>query len=116
MAALAGIGLLMLVAGPAPRSRVGSFDSTAFAAVGARRTVSLSVPGTALPAIVVDEPFPLVSLVGWFRPRLVVAQSVLSSCDRDELAAVLAHEAGHNERRRSLGTPPHARLSGRRFR
>ena len=49
--------------------------------------------------MVVDEPFPLVSLVGWLRPRLVVAQSVLSSCDRDEIAAVLAHEAGHNERR-----------------
>jgi Zn-dependent protease with chaperone function len=48
---------------------------------------------------VVDESFPLVSVVGWFRPHLVVARSVLSCCDRDELAAILAHEAGHSERR-----------------
>jgi Zn-dependent protease with chaperone function len=59
----------------------------------------IEVPGIGLPAFVVNEAFPVVSLVGWFRPRLLVARTVLENCDGDELAAVLAHEAGHNERR-----------------
>jgi beta-lactamase regulating signal transducer with metallopeptidase domain len=40
-----------------------------------------------------------VSLVGWFHPKLVVARAVLENCDREELAAILAHEAGHHSRR-----------------
>ncbi len=98
MAEIASLGLLILLAGPARGF---------FSVISTRRLMKrwdrvarpFPVTGVALPAFVVDEPFPLVSLVGWFRPRLVVARSVLSSCDRDELAAVLAHEAGHNDRR-----------------
>jgi Zn-dependent protease with chaperone function len=97
MAALAGVGLLMLIAGPV-RGLLSILSTWRLSRRWERSHDSLAVPGIALPAFVVDEPFPLVSLIGWLRPRLVVARSVLSSCDRDELAAVLAHEAGHNER------------------
>jgi len=58
--------------------------------------------GIAAPATVVNAPFPIVAVVGLFRPRLVIARSVLSSCTTDELRAVLAHEQGHLDRRDNL--------------
>jgi hypothetical protein len=98
MAALAAVGLLMLVGGPL-RGLASVLATRRLSKRWVRSSIPLSVPGVAIPAHVVDESFPLVSIVGWFRPRLVVARSVLSSCDRGELAAILAHEAGHTERR-----------------
>jgi Zn-dependent protease with chaperone function len=55
-------------------------------------------PLTGVPTFAVSEAFPLVSLVGWFRPRLFVSRTVLSHCGEDELFAVVAHEAGHLSR------------------
>jgi Zn-dependent protease with chaperone function len=98
MALLAALGLSMLIAGPA-RGVASILSTRRLLRRWDRNPVSFSVPGISLPAFVVDEAFPLVSLAGWIRPRLVVARSVLSSCDPDELAAVLAHEAGHKDRR-----------------
>lgn len=98
MAALAGVGLLMLLAGPA-RGLLSLLSTRRLVKRWDRGALSIEVPGIGLPAFVVNDPFPIVSLVGWFRPRLVVARTVLEKCDRDELAAVLAHEAGHNARR-----------------
>ena len=97
MAALAAAGLLMLLAGPV-RGLL-SLLSTRRLLKRWNGAASIDVPGIPLPTFVVNEPFPIVSLVGWFRPRLVVARTVLENCDGDELAAVLAHEAGHNDRR-----------------
>ncbi|HJS73171.1 MAG TPA: M48 family metalloprotease, partial [Vicinamibacteria bacterium] len=98
MVALAALGLLMLVAGPL-RGLASVLATRRISRRWRRSATALSVPGIALPALVVDESFPLVSVVGWLRPRLVVARSVLLCCDRDEIAAILAHEAGHTERR-----------------
>jgi Zn-dependent protease with chaperone function len=98
MAALAGVGLVMILAGPA-RGLLSLLSTRCLLKRWERSAVPIEVPGITLPAFVVDEPFPVVSLVGWFRPRLVVARTVLLSCDGDELAAVLAHEAGHHSRR-----------------
>jgi Zn-dependent protease with chaperone function len=98
MAALAGAGLLMLLAGPA-RGLLSLLATRRLVRRWSKGALRIDVPGIGLPAYVVNETFPIVSLVGWFRPRLVVAGTVLRSCDRDELAAILAHEAGHNERR-----------------
>ncbi len=97
MAALAGAGFLMLLVGPV-RGLL-SLLSTRRLLKRWNGAVSIDIPGIPLPAFVVNDPFPIVSLVGWFRPRLVVARTVLMNCDGDELAAVLAHEAGHNDRR-----------------
>jgi Zn-dependent protease with chaperone function len=98
MALLAGAGLLMLLAGPI-RGLLSVLSTRSLLKRWDRGALAIEVPGIALPAIVVNEPFPIVSLVGWFRPRLVVARTVLESCDHEELTAVLAHEAGHNDRR-----------------
>jgi Zn-dependent protease with chaperone function len=62
----------------------------------------LEIDGARMPAVAVSSPFPIVAVAGWFRPRLIVAQSVLSACAPDELGAILAHEAGHVARRDNL--------------
>jgi Zn-dependent protease with chaperone function len=54
-----------------------------------------SLPGAPAPAYVIRHEFPVVSVVGILRPRLFVAEQVLERLSASELAAVLAHEAGH---------------------
>ena len=54
------------------------------------------------PAFAVSTAFPIVAVVGLFRPRLVIARSVLDACTPEELQAVLAHEQGHADRRDNL--------------
>ena len=58
--------------------------------------------GISVPAFCVEAEFPIVAVVGWRRPRLIIARSVLESCSKDELTAVLAHEQGHIDRRDNL--------------
>jgi Zn-dependent protease with chaperone function len=44
----------------------------------------------------------VVCVVGAFRPRLFVAETVLQACTPEELASVLAHESGHVASRDNL--------------
>jgi hypothetical protein len=44
---------------------------------------------------VVDTPFPLVAVVGIWRPRLLIARQVIETCDDAEIDVVMAHEAAH---------------------
>lgn len=62
----------------------------------------VSLEGVGIPASVIDSPFPVVAVVGAFRPRLIVARSVLEACPAHELDAVLAHERHHVARRDNL--------------
>ena len=48
-----------------------------------------------LPAFAIEDPFPVVAVVGVFRPRLFVAERVLRECSRSEVAAMIAHECAH---------------------
>jgi Zn-dependent protease with chaperone function len=100
MSALACVGLLLLLAGPV-RGLLSLLSTRRLWKRWQGNALSIEIPGIALPAFAVNEAFPIVSLVGCFRPRLVVARSVLEACDGAELAAVLAHEAGHHQRRDS---------------
>jgi Zn-dependent protease with chaperone function len=95
---LAAAGLLMLVAGPA-RGWLSIRATRRLVRRWAREGTPVEIPGTTLPVYAVDERFPIVALVGWFRPRLVIARAILECFDQQEFAAVLAHEAGHHERR-----------------
>ena len=63
---------------------------------------ALSLPGVTVPAFRIDSGFPVVAVVGIFRPILVVDGTVLDGCNEDELAAILAHEQGHLRRRDNL--------------
>jgi hypothetical protein len=54
-----------------------------------------ALPGVAIPAAIVDSEFPIVAVVGVWRPRLVIARKVLDACTPEELKAVLDHECRH---------------------
>ena len=51
--------------------------------------------GTNIPTYVFRHSFPMVAVVGAFRPRLFIADHVFESLTADELAATIAHEYGH---------------------
>jgi Zn-dependent protease with chaperone function len=44
---------------------------------------------------IVDADFPIVAVVGIWRPRLYVARRVVDACDAEELDAMIAHERAH---------------------
>jgi Zn-dependent protease with chaperone function len=48
-----------------------------------------------IPTYVLDHSFPIIAVVGAFRPRLFIANHVLESLSEEELAAAIAHEYGH---------------------
>lgn len=50
-----------------------------------------------IPSFSIDHPFPLIAVVGMFRPRLFIARKVLDSLSEEELLAALAHESSHLE-------------------
>ena len=55
----------------------------------------LQFDGIDVPTFVFRHPFPLIAVVGAFRPRLFIADHVLESLSREELTAAIAHECGH---------------------
>jgi Peptidase family M48 len=48
-----------------------------------------------VPAFRLKHTFPIVAVVGTFRPRLFIAEQVLETLNEEELAAAIAHEYGH---------------------
>lgn len=55
----------------------------------------ITLPGIAISAFRIEHQFPVVAIVGTFRPRLFIANQILQSLTSDELSAALAHEVGH---------------------
>lgn len=55
----------------------------------------ITLAGVSIPVRRVESVFPIVAVVGVFRPRLVIARSVLDACTDDELTAILDHECRH---------------------
>lgn len=60
-----------------------------------RHAEPVTLPGVAIPAFAINTTFPVVAVVGIFRPRLVIARRVLDGCPAEELDAILAHERVH---------------------
>ncbi len=50
---------------------------------------------TTLPLFAIDEPFPTVAVIGVSRPALFISERVLGACTREEVGAMLRHEAAH---------------------
>ena len=67
-----------------------------------RNARPVTLQGISAPSLVIESDFPVVTVVGLRRPRLVIARSVLDSCSEDELRAILAHEQGHIDRHDNL--------------
>lgn len=55
-----------------------------------------------LPAFAIEDPFPVVAVIGMLRPRLFVAERVLRECSPAEVAAMIAHECAHVSARDNL--------------
>jgi Zn-dependent protease with chaperone function len=61
-----------------------------------------ALPGTELLTMRLETPIPVVALHGWRRPRLYVSAAVLDGCAPRLLAAMAAHEIGHQRARDNL--------------
>lgn len=53
------------------------------------------IENLSLPVYRVRHPFPVIAVVGVFRPQMFIAAQVFDSLDADELVAAVAHECGH---------------------
>ncbi|HEX5706283.1 MAG TPA: M48 family metalloprotease [Pyrinomonadaceae bacterium] len=60
-----------------------------------RHAEPADLPDAGVPAYLLRHSFPLIAVVGVFRPRLFVASQVIDALSRDELSAAIAHETGH---------------------
>ncbi len=60
-----------------------------------RAAAPISLAGINIPTVVVSHPFPVLAVVGVFRPRLFVAEQILVTLTAEELNASLRHELGH---------------------
>lgn len=55
----------------------------------------VSFEGIAIPAYRIRHAFPVIAVVGTFKPRLFIADQVFDSLTEEELSAALAHENAH---------------------
>ena len=55
-----------------------------------------------LPVFAIDEPFPVVAVVGVRRPVLFIATRVLAECSDDQVRAMILHECAHIDARDNL--------------
>jgi len=55
-----------------------------------------------IPVYRIEHPFPVISLVGFFRPRIFIAGQIFDLLSEEEMAAAMAHEYGHLENRDNL--------------
>jgi Zn-dependent protease with chaperone function len=75
---------------------VGSVLSTRRLAAGWLRGADrISVENAAIPVYSIQHPFPVIAVVGTFRPRMFVARQIFESLSPEEFAAAAAHEHGH---------------------
>jgi len=57
--------------------------------------VQIELSGTSIPTFRISNSFPIIAVVGIFRPRLFIAGRVLETLSEEELKAAIAHEGGH---------------------
>jgi len=55
----------------------------------------IELSGTSIPTFRIANSFPIIAVVGTFKPRLFIAESVLETLTHEELTAAIAHEGGH---------------------
>lgn len=55
----------------------------------------ISVDGVDIPAYRIQHPFPVIAVVGVFRPRLFIAEQIFELLSDAEFNAAIAHECGH---------------------
>ncbi|MGI8653857.1 MAG: M48 family metalloprotease [Pyrinomonadaceae bacterium] len=67
-----------------------------------RHAELLCLPTIDVPIYRIEHRFPVIAVVGAFRPRLFIATQISDALDADELRAALQHESGHLTARDNL--------------
>ena len=67
-----------------------------------RKAEPIVIEGVNITTYRIDHAFPVIAIIGVLRPRLFIAQQVLSILSADEIAAAIAHENGHIDERDNL--------------
>jgi Zn-dependent protease with chaperone function len=62
----------------------------------------IQLPEIDVPTFRIRHPFPIIAVVGMFRPRLFIAERVIQSLSQEEMVAAIAHECGHLAARDNL--------------
>lgn len=62
----------------------------------------IQIEGVKITTYRIDHAFPVIAIVGVVRPRLFIANQVLSLLSEEEIAAAIAHENGHLKARDNL--------------
>ena len=62
----------------------------------------IRLDGICTPTYRIRHSFPIIAVVGLFRPRLFIAERVIESLSQEELTAAIAHECGHMAARDNL--------------
>lgn len=62
----------------------------------------VNLPQTSVPAYRLNHPFPVIAVVGVFKPKLFIADSLFDSLTAEELSAAIEHECGHISHRDNL--------------
>lgn len=60
-----------------------------------RNAQPLQLEGVQVPAYLIRHQFPVVAIVGAFKPRLFIASQIFDTLSEEEIAAAVAHEGGH---------------------
>ena len=60
-----------------------------------RSAEPLQLADVSVPTFKISHQFPVIAVVGIFRPKLFVAEQALASLDQNEFSAAIAHEFGH---------------------
>lgn len=60
-----------------------------------RAATRIDLPLIGIPTFRIEHSFPIIAVIGIFRPRLFIADQVLQKLSGEELAAAIAHEGGH---------------------
>ncbi len=55
----------------------------------------IRLEGIGIPTFRISNSFPIIAVVGTFKPHLFIAERVLETLGHEELAAAIAHECGH---------------------
>lgn len=67
-----------------------------------RRGQPIEIAGIDIQAYQIQHTFPLIAIVGFWRPRLFIASQVLEVLTPEEISAAIAHENGHLAARDNL--------------
>ena len=60
-----------------------------------REAEPITIEGVSIPVYSIQHPFPVIAVVGAFRPQMFIARQIFDSLERGEIQAAIAHEQGH---------------------